>query len=132
MVIDTSAVLAILLDEPERRDFVARIAAAEHCFVSAALVLEATIALERRFDVPIFPELDEFLRVSGCSIVPVTPEQIGVARGAFRLYGKGRHRAGLNFGDCFSYALAKITGEPLLFSGSAFSLTDITPAVPQP
>jgi ribonuclease VapC len=76
----------------------------------------------------IVPVIDEFLGSAQCVIMPVTIEQLNVARNAFRLYGKTRHPAGLNFGDCFSYALAKVTGEPLLFKGADFALTDVTPA----
>jgi ribonuclease VapC len=131
MVLDTSAVVAVLLGEPEFELFNARIQQDERCLISAASVLEATIVLENRKNVPIYVPLDDFLRESQCEIVAVTEDQLAIARDAFRIYGKGRHAAGLNFGDCFSYALAKVTGEPLLFKGNDFIHTDIDAVVLQ-
>ena len=130
MVIDTSAIAAILLKEPEQAEFTTRIEADSRCLISAATVLEASILLEGRKDVPIYYGLDQFLERTKCVIMPVTAEHVTVARNAFRLYGKGRHPARLNFGDCFSYALAKVSGEPLLFKGDDFRQTDIPPAAP--
>ena len=130
MVIDSSALVAILLGEPELEQFNSLIDADSVRLVSAASLLEASIVLESRKDVPVFMPLDDFIRSARCVIMPVTEEQVGIGRNAYRIYGKGRHPAGLNFGDCFSYALAKVTGEPLLFKGSDFALTDVTPAAP--
>jgi len=128
MVIDTSALLAILLDEPERRRFNELIEAARTRLVSAATVLESGIILETRRGEAAGRELDLFLHRARFEVVPVDADQVEIARGAHRRYGKGRHPAGLNYGDCFSYALAKTAAEPLLFKGANFTHTDLTPA----
>lgn len=128
MVIDTSALVAILTDEPERRAFVDAIAAAPVRLISAATVLEAGIVMEARRGEHAGRELDLFLHRAKCEIVPVDAEQVEIARAAYRRYGKGREAAGLNFGDCFSYALAKARGEPLLFKGQHFAGTDAADA----
>ena len=125
MVLDTSALLAILLDEPERRRFNEAIEADPKRLVSAAAVLETSIVLETRSGEIAGRELDLFLHRAGIQIVPIDSDHIDIARAAFRRYGKGRHSAGLNFGDCFSYALASAAGEPLLFKGADFSQTDL-------
>jgi len=125
MVIDTSALVAIFLAEPERRLFLNAIATAENCLVSAATVLETGIVLEGRQGDSAGREFDLFLIRANLQIVSVDFEQAELARSAWRKYGKGRHAAGLNFGDCFSYALAKSTGETLLAKGTDFALTDI-------
>lgn len=125
MVIDTSALLAILLDEPERRRFNQRIEKDPRRFISAATVLEASIVLESRHGESAGRELDLFLHRARFQVLSVDGEQAEIARGAFRKYGKGRHKAGLNFGDCFSYAAAKLTAEPLLFKGRDFGRTDL-------
>lgn len=128
MVIDSSALLAILLDEPERRGFNERIEADPHRLISAANLLETAIVLESRSGEIGGRELDLFLHRAGLKTVPVEDNQVAIARAAFRKYGKGRHPASLNFGDCFAYAAAKATGEPLLFKGSDFPETDIIAA----
>ncbi len=125
MVIDTSALAAIFFAEPERQQFLVAIIAAESQLVSAATVLETGIVLEARQGEAAGREFDLFVVRANLQIVPVDAEQADLARSAWRKYGKGRHPAGLNFGDCFSYALAKSTGEPLLTKGTDFSLTDI-------
>jgi ribonuclease VapC len=94
--------------------------------VSVATVVEATLVIESRYGAAGGRELDLLIAKANLSIEAVTTDQAEVAREAWRRYGKGRHTAGLNFGDCFSYALAKVTGEPLLFKGNDFSQTDIT------
>ena len=94
--------------------------------ISAATVVEATLVIESRYGPAGGRELDFLIAKAGLSIESVTAEQAEVAREAWRRYGKGRHSAGLNFGDCFSYALAKVTGEALLFKGEDFTKTDIT------
>jgi ribonuclease VapC len=124
MVIDTSALVAILTDEPDRRALVDAIAGANVRLISAATVLEAGIVMEARRGEHAGRELDLFLHRAKCEIVAVDAEQVDIARAAYRRYGKGRHAAGLNFGDCFSYALAKARGEPLLFKGQDFAKTD--------
>lgn len=128
MVIDTSAVLAILQDEPERRAFNARIAAADTRLLSAASLVELSIVLEARFGADGQEDLDLFLSTAEIEIVAVDRDQAELARRAFSRYGKGRHSAGLNFGDCFAYALTKWSGVPLLFKGNDFTLTDLQPA----
>jgi len=125
MVIDTSALAAIFFSEPERQTFLDAIVAAENRLVSAATVLETGIVLESRQGEPAGREFDLFVVRANLLVVPVDAEQVELARSAWRKYGKGRHRAGLNFGDCFSYALAKSTGEPLLAKGTDFALTDV-------
>lgn len=129
MVIDTSALIAILLDEPERRAFTEAIESAESRRVSAATLLETAIVVESRFGPEGERDLDHLLETAGVDVEPVDAEQLRIARRAFSRYGKGRHAAGLNFGDCFAYALAKAVGEPLLFKGEDFGRTDIEPAL---
>jgi ribonuclease VapC len=126
MVIDASVLVAIFLSEPERQSFLDDIIAAETRLVSAATLLEAGIVLEARRGESAGREFDLFVVRANLQIVPVDAEQADLARAAWRKYGKGRHPAALNFGDCFSYALAKSTGEPLLAKGTNFGLTDIT------
>ena len=125
MVIDTSAFAAIFFAEPERKAFLDAIAAAGSRLVSAASMLETGIVLEGRQGAAAGREFDLFAVRANLQIVAVDAEQADLARSAWRKYGKGRHPAALNFGDCFSYALAKLSGEPLLAKGSDFSLTDI-------
>ncbi|MCP9888020.1 type II toxin-antitoxin system VapC family toxin [Cyanobium sp. ATX 6A2] len=128
MVIDSSAVLAILQNEPERRAFNEAIAAAETRLLSAASLVELSIVLEARFGPDGQGDLDLFLSTAQIEIVALDRDQAELARSAFSRYGKGRHRAGLNFGDCFSYALAQWAGAPLLFKGDDFIHTDLEPA----
>ena len=129
MVIDTSAVMAILRDERERRSFTEAIEDAEQCLMSAVSFVEASMVMEARNGYEGLRDLDLFLLKAGISIEAVDLEQAKVARSAFTMFGKGRHEASLNFGDCFSYALAKVSGSPLLFKGDDFSRTDIEAAV---
>ena len=125
MVIDTSALVAIFFIEPEREYFLEAIATAENRLLSAASVLETGMVLEGRQGEAAGREFDLFVVRANLQVVPVDAEQADIARSAWRKYGKGRHPAGLNFGDCFAYALAKATGEPLLAKGTDFTLTDI-------
>ena len=125
MVIDTSALLAILQDEPERRSFNLAIEADETKLLSAASLVEASLVTATRYGSDGVHLLDLFLAKAGISIESVDANQAYIARRAFNQYGKGRHPAGLNFGDCFTYALARFTGEPLLFKGHDFSKTDL-------
>jgi ribonuclease VapC len=126
MVIDTSALLAIFLAEPERRNFLDLIIADERRLLSAATVLETGIVLEARRGEAAGREFDLFAVRANLEIVAVDAQQIEIARSAWRKYGKGNHSAGLNFGDCFSYALAKSSDEPLLAKGGDFVLTDLS------
>lgn len=128
MVIDTSALVAILNNEAERHEFTRLIAAAPVRMVSAATVLEAGMVIESRRGEHAGRELDLFLHRARIEVVPVDADQAEIARAAFRRYGKGRHEAGLNFGDCFSYALARARRARLLFKGEDFARTDIPPA----
>lgn len=131
MVIDTSALVAVFLDEPERHAFNQQIVADEVRLLSAATLVETAIVLTSRKGPRAQAELDLYLVKAALEIVPVRAEHAAIACDAYRTYGKGRHPAGLNFGDVFAYALAKATGEPLLFKGQDFTRTDI-PAVPVP
>jgi ribonuclease VapC len=125
MVIDTSALAAIFFGEPERQRFLEAITLAPRRLISAATVLETGIVLESRQGEAAGREFDLFVVRARLEPIPVDAEQIDIARSAWRKYGKGRHPAGLNFGDCFSYALAKISSEPLLAKGTDFAITDI-------
>jgi ribonuclease VapC len=125
MVIDTSALVAIFLAEPERRRFLDLIIEAGTRLVSAANALETGIVLEARRGEAAGREFDLFVVRANLQVVPVDGEQVEIARSAWRKYGKGRHPAGLNFGDCFAYALAKSSGESLLAKGTDFGATDI-------
>src|SRR5262245_22854105 len=117
MVLDTSALLAILQDEPERRAFNESIEAADTRCVSTATWVEASIIIESRFGAEGLRDLDLLLSKASIELIAVDVEQAHVARLAFSRYGKGRHPAGLNYGDCFSYALAITRAEPLLYKG---------------
>jgi ribonuclease VapC len=132
MVIDTSALLAVLQDEPERRAFNEAIETAEARRISAANFVETSIVIETRYGADGVRELDEFFESAAVDIAAVDAEQAREARRAFRHYGRGRHAAGLNFGDCFAYALATVLGEPLLFKGTDFSRTDVVSAIVGP
>ncbi len=125
MVIDTSAVIAILFAEPTSDRLEDAILDAPRSVLSAASLVEAGLVALGRRDEAAERELDLLLRRLRVQIVPLTEQQAEVAREAYRRFGKGRHPAGLNFGDCFSYALARTLGEPLLFTGEDFSRTDI-------
>ncbi|MES2193136.1 MAG: type II toxin-antitoxin system VapC family toxin [Pseudomonadota bacterium] len=123
MVIDTSVIAAIALNEADAAEFEQRIA--DDPVPSAATVLETTIVLETRLGDAGGREFDLWLLKLGAEVVPVDAEQMDAARRAWRRYGKGRHPAALNYGDCFSYALALTRGEPLLFKGEDFAGTDV-------
>lgn len=128
MIVDTSAVLAVLFFEPDARRYATALAKAGRSRMSVANVLEAAIVLEARAGIAAGHELDAFMERAGIRQAPVTAEHAATARRAWRLFGEGNHPAALNFGDCFAYALARTTGEPLLFKGGDFALTDIEAA----
>jgi ribonuclease VapC len=128
MVLDTSAVVAVLFDEPERPGFVQKIAAARRRSISAVSLVEATIVVEARRGEIAGRELDLLLHRATVEPVPVDAEQARIALAAWRRYGKGRHAAGLNFGDVFAYALARARGDELLFKGDDFAQTDVAAA----
>ena len=127
MVLDTSALLAILQDEPERRAFNEAIEAADARRLSLANLVEVAIVIEARFGAAGQRDLDQYVERAEIELMPVDLEQAHVARRAYSRYGKGRHAAALNFGDCFAYALATVLGEPLLFKGDDFTRTDVVP-----
>lgn len=125
MVIDTSALVAMLTGEPEAAGFEVAVGADPVRLMSVASYLEAAVVIEIRYGEPGGREFDLWLHRATVDLVSVDSSQAEAARAAYRRYGKGRHLAGLNFGDCFSYALAKVSGQPLLFKGDDFSHTDI-------
>jgi ribonuclease VapC len=128
MVIDTSAIVAILENEPEGASFVRLIAADEVRLLSAVSRVECTCVIEGRKRAAGRADLELFLREAAIEIAPVTADQAEIACEVFRRFGRGRHPAGLNIGDTFAYALARATGEPLLFKGDDFTRTDIASA----
>ncbi len=125
MVLDTSALIAVLLDEPEADPLLTAIDGALFRRLSAASLVEAALVVQTRFGDPGERELDLLVDRLGVEIAPVTAEHAALARSAFRRFGKGRHPAGLNYGDCFAYALSMALQEPLLFKGDDFSQTDV-------
>ena len=129
MVIDTSALLAILQDEPERRAMVEAIEGADRRVLSVVSLVEASIVLEARRGPAAARLLDTLVERASIEVLPVDREQGTLARQAYARYGRGRHPAGLNFGDCFAYALAAALGESLLYKGEDFTQTDVAPAV---
>jgi ribonuclease VapC len=131
VIVDASAIIAILLDEPGFEKYAAAIANTRPTRASAAGYLEIGIVIDGKRDPRLSRRLDDLIATSRISIEPVTERQARIAREAYRDYGKGSgHPAGLNFGDCFAYALARDLGEPLLYKGADFSQTDIKSALP--
>lgn len=125
MIVDASALLAILLQEPEAPDFAMRLAQASSSRMSVVNYLEAAIRIDQQNSVVATQAFDAFIEMSGIVVEPVTIDQTRIARRAYAQYGKGRHPASLNFGDVFAYALATSLGEPLLFKGNDFIHTDV-------
>lgn len=125
MILDSSAVIAILRAEPEARDFTVAMMSASSRRLSAVNYVETAAVIESEKDPVASRRLDDFYRVTRITVEGVTPQQAEIARRAYRDFGKGRHRAGLNLGDCFAYALAKEMDEPLLFKGRDFHHTDV-------
>ena len=125
MVIDTSALVAMLNDEPGAERIETAVEADPVRLMSTVSYVETAIVIDTRFGEPGGRELDMWLHRAAVDLVSVDSDQADAARVAYRMYGKGRHRAGLNYGDCFSYALAKVSGQPLLFKGDDFARTDI-------
>lgn len=128
MIVDSSALLAVLFDEPDSEQYDTLIAN-NPCLLSVVNALESAIVVESHGGRDGGDSLDDYLLASGITLVPVTEEQFSEARSAWRRFGKGRHGAALNFGDCFAYALAKTSDEPLLFKGLDFGQTDIESAL---
>ena len=132
MIIDTSALLAILRAEPDALEYAQALAGASIRRISAANYVEAASVIDAGHDPVASRRFDELLREAQCVIEPVTEAQARLAREAYRDFGRGTsHPAKLNFGDCFAYALAKAMNEPLLFKGNDFKYTDVTSAIPR-
>jgi ribonuclease VapC len=128
MVLDSSAIIAILFQEAEAAQFSWAIEQSSSRKMSAGTYLETAIVVERSGRTAGAENFDRLIEAAQIEVVPFDQEQAALARDAYRRYGKANHRAGLNFGDCFAYALAKHTGEPLLFKGADFARTDVVPA----
>jgi ribonuclease VapC len=129
MILDSSALVAILFKEPEAERLAAMIRDTDTTAIAAPTLLETAIVAEGRTLPGMAAKLDALMVAIRPEIVPFTAEHASLARDAWRRFGKGRHKAGLNLGDCFSYALAKDRGQPLLFKGEDFAATDIEPAI---
>jgi ribonuclease VapC len=129
MIVDSSAVLAVVFGEGDAPRYADAIAGAEACRMAAPIWLEASLVVESRGGLAAAQRLNDFMDEAGMELVPFTGDQARIAQQAWRRFGKGRHRASLNYGDCMSYALAQSRGEPLLFKGDDFVHTDIEPAL---
>ena len=128
MILDTSALLAVLFDEIDADQYEHTINDAMTCRMSVANYLEAILVIESRLGEEGGRELDNYLEAAEIELESVTPQQVQAARLAWRKFGKGNHSAGLNFGDCLAYALSEVTGEPLLYKGDDFAITDVESA----
>lgn len=129
MIVDSSALIAILFQEPDARRYADALALEARPAASAVTFVETAMVAEGRGGAPSGEEFDLFLAETAIEVVPVGAQQARLARDAWRRYGKGRHPAGLNLGDCFAYALAKERDEPLLFKGDDFARTDVKAAI---
>ncbi len=129
MIVDSSAMIAVLRDEPDASAISEALQRASICRISAVTYAEAAIVIDSNQNPVLSRRFDDLLRVVNMRIESVTPRQAEIARYAYRDFGKGRHEAGLNLGDCFAYALAKDTAETLLYKGDDFCHTDIEPAI---
>lgn len=129
MIVDSSAVISILYAEDDARVFAEAVSRATRCLMSAANYLETAIVVDRQRGAEAGRQFDALIARAAIQIEPVTREQADIARLAFLEFGKGKHPAALNFGDCFSYALARSFDLPLLFKGNGFALTDIESAI---
>ena len=125
MILDTSALAAIFFGEPEALHYIEMIRKANRRLMSVANFVELSMVIEGQTGPAAGQQVDAFMKAANVDLAPVTKEHGRLARQAFRDFGRGRHPAGLNFGDCFAYALAKATGDALLFKGRDFSQTDI-------
>jgi ribonuclease VapC len=125
VIVDSSAIVAILREEPEAAALAQLMDGTRTCRVSAVGYVEAAVVIDGARSAVSSRRFDDFFRETEIVVEPVTAEQAKLAREAYRDFGKGRHKAGLNFGDCFAYALAKDKGEPLLFKGDDFCHTDV-------
>jgi len=128
MIVDSSVIVAVLRGESDALAISGALQRASICRMSAVAYVEAAVVTDSNRNPVLSRRFDDLLRDVGIRVETVTPEQAMIARHAYRDFGKGRHKAGLNFGDCFSYALAKEMDEPLLFKGDDFRHTDVEPA----
>jgi ribonuclease VapC len=129
VIVDTSAIVSIIMQEPDCDAFRAAVADALRVRISAATLLEATMVIEGRSGQEAGADLERWIAGVGIEICPVTERTARLAQEGWRRYGKGRHKAGLNLGDCFAYALAMERAEPLLFKGDDFAQTDVKAAI---
>jgi ribonuclease VapC len=129
MIVDSSAILAIAFNEPDFSLFVDALAAATGSTISAVNFVEAAVRVDQTKSALLIAAFENIVADAALVVVPATPIHAQLAREAYRRFGKGNHRARLNFGDCFAYALAKETGEPLLFKGGDFAKTDVSSAL---
>ncbi len=129
MIVDSSALLTVVFGEPGVEPYLRILAQTPVCRMSAATFVEAMIVAESRGGASAVRQAELIIRQRGIAILPVTEEHAFLAIRRYSMYGRGRHVAGLNFGDCFSYALAKALDEPLLFKGEDFRKTDVIPAI---
>jgi ribonuclease VapC len=129
MIVDSSAVLAIVLQEPDGRRYLKAVLEAAPRRMSVSNWLEATMVVDRRGNDLAITWFEDFMQTAEIELMPVSISQATIARRAWRMFGRGSHPARLNYGDCFAYALAKETREPLLFKGNDFAQTDIEPAL---
>jgi ribonuclease VapC len=125
MIVDTSVVIAVLRGESDAAEIAAALERADISRMSAVTYVETAVVTDSNRNPVLSRRLDDLLHNSRIQVESVTPRQAEIARYAYRDFGKGRHKAGLNLGDCFAYALAKATGEPLLFKGDDFNHTDV-------
>jgi ribonuclease VapC len=133
VIIGTSAIIAILRGEPDAASYERALAGATEPVVSAATFVETAIVVDANRDPVLSGRLDDLLKVAGARVEPVTRRHAEIARQAYRDFGKGSgHPASLNFGDCFAYALSRVTGDPLLFKGDDFTHTDVQSALDSP
>jgi ribonuclease VapC len=129
MIVDTSAIMAILQKEPEAPAFGAALTEGARIAISAATLVELCVVAESRAGAAVWAEVEALMADAAIEVAPFTAEQAALACEGWRRFGKGRHPAGLNLGDCFAYALAQERGEPLLFKGGDFALTDVRRAL---
>lgn len=129
MIVDTSALIAVLRAEDDADRYIQALAEAADVRISAATWVEAAVVVDANHDPVLSGRFDDLISEAAITVEAVTADHARLARQAYRDFGKGQHPAGLNFGDCFSYALARATGQPLLFKGGDFTLTDVAPAL---
>lgn len=130
MIVDTSAIIAILRDEQDAQRYIDALASAQTARISAGTYVETAIVVDANRDPVLSGRLDDIIAVTHIAVEPVTQTHAEIARKAYRDFGRGSgHPAELNFGDCFAYALARASGEPLLYKGDDFATTDVTPAI---